>query len=253
MKTVEERLKDEQDFHNQIFEDQTRSKVGRFYSINESIHKAYERFVFSNPSNKTYLEYGCGMAEGDRLERLSKKGAQCHGIDISDFAINELTKRAKAENLDISYKVMNAEEMTYKNANFDVIYGTGILHHLDLDKAYSSISKKLKPNGTAIFIEPLGHNPLINGFRNKTPDIRTEDEHPMLMRDFKDAQKYFGNIELEHYYLTTLGLPILFGNNSPKFLVGFFNGLDKIIFKVFPFMRKHSWQVLLKMSNPKEG
>ncbi|RNC92268.1 MAG: class I SAM-dependent methyltransferase [Allomuricauda sp.] len=251
MKAVEERLRDEQDFHNQIFEEQTRDKVGRFYAINKSIHESYEDFILSHPQSKTYLEYGCGMGKGDRLEELAKQGANCHGIDISDYAINQLSGEAQEKKLNIDYQVMNAEEMTFKDDYFDVIFGTGILHHLDLEKAYKSISEKLKPDGTAIFIEPLGHNPIINGFRNKTPEIRTEDEHPLLMKDLKQAESYFENIEVKHFYLTTLALPLVFKKNIPNGLLKFFNGVDGILFKILPFLRKHSWQVLLKFSGSK--
>ena len=251
-KTVEKRLEDEQKFHNEIFESDKRStEVGRFYAINDAIHEAYEDVIFNSPKGKTFLEYGCGMAKGGRLTRLVRQGGVGHGIDISDYAIDFLNKEADEEGLEIDYQVMNAEEMTFPNDYFDIIYGTGILHHLDLDKSYSSISEKLKPQGTAVFIEPLGHNPLINGFRNKTPDIRTEDEHPLLMKDFKLAKKYFGDVDVQYFYLTTLAVPILFKKNPPKFLIKFFNGLDRVIFGTLPFLRKHAWQVVVKFSNPK--
>ena len=250
-KTVEKRLADEQEFHNQIFETDLRSKeVGRFYAINGLIHKAYDSFIFKSPRDKVFLEYGCGMAKGGRLTRLVKLGGEAHGIDISDYAIDFLNKEAKEEGLSIDYQVMNAEAMTFNDNSFDLIYGTGILHHLDLDKAYESIAKKLKKEGTAIFIEPLGHNPLINGFRNKTPDIRTDDEHPLLMPDFKLAKKYFNRVDIQYFYLTTLAVPIIFKQKQPNFLINFFNGVDKVLFAVFPFLRKQAWQVIVKFSEP---
>lgn len=251
MKTVEKRLEDEQKFHNEIFEsDKRSSEVGRFYAINDAIHDAYENFIFNAPEDKVFLEYGCGMAKGGRSVRLAKRGATVHGIDISDYAIEFLSKEAEEEKLDIDYQVMNAEDMTFADDYFDVIYGTGILHHLDLNKSFSNIAQKLKDNGTAIFIEPLGHNPLINGFRDKTPDIRTEDEHPLLMPDFKLAKKYFNKVDVQYFYLTTLGVPILFKKKQPKFLINFCNGLDKVIFTLLPFMKKHAWQVVVKFSSP---
>jgi len=251
MKTVEKRLEDEQKFHNEIFETNKRTgEVGRFYAINDAIHQAYEGFIFEKPKGKIFLEYGCGMAKGGRLTKLVKLGATGHGIDISDYAIDFLNKEAKEEGLAIDYQVMNAEAMTFKNNYFDVIYGTGILHHLDLEKSFESIGEKLKKEGTAIFIEPLGHNPLINGFRNKTPDIRTEDEHPLLMPDFKLAKKYFNKVDVQYFYLTTLGVPILFKKSQPKFLINFCNRLDRVLFTLLPFLRKHAWQVVVKFSDP---
>jgi SAM-dependent methyltransferase len=251
-KTIEQRLEDEQKFHNEIFEtDQRTEKVGRFYAINDAIHAAYEGFIFDNPKDKVFLEYGCGMAKGGRSVRLAKRGAKVHGIDISDYAIEFLSKEAQEEGLEIDYQVMNAEDMTFDDDYFDVIYGTGILHHLNLDNSYGNLAQKLKQEGTAIFIEPLGHNPLINGFRNKTPDIRTDDEHPLLMRDFKLAKRYFKKVDVQYFYLTTLAVPILFKKNQPKFLIKFCNAIDKAIFFIMPFMRKHAWQVVVKFSAPK--
>jgi len=251
MKTVEKRLEDEQKFHNEIFESDKRTQeIGRFYAINDAIHDAYEGFIFNNPKDKVFLEYGCGMAKGGRSVRLAKQGAKVHGIDISDYAVEFLTKEAAEEGLEIDYQVMNAEDMTFEDDYFDVIYGTGILHHLDLNNSYGNIAEKLKDDGTAIFIEPLGHNPLINGFRKKTPDIRTDDEHPLLMQDFKLAKKYFKKVEVKYFYLTTLAVPILFKKNQPKFLINFCNAVDKAIFAILPFMRKHAWQVVVKFSSP---
>lgn len=252
MKTVEKRLEDEQKFHNEIFESNKRTEeVGRFYAITDKIHRDYEAEIFDHPNGKVVLEYGCGMAKGNRVVRLAKQGADVHGIDISDYAINHLSEEAKTQGLSIDYRVMNAEEMTYPDDMFDTIYGSGILHHLDLDKAYSSIADKLKPTGKAVFIEPLGHNPLINGFRNKTPDIRTEDEHPLMKDDFKLATTYFRKIDIKYYYLSTLAAPLIFGKKPPKSLVSFFDGVDKLIFSVLPFMRKYAWQVLVVFSEPR--
>lgn len=38
------------------------------------------------------------------------------------------------------------------------------------------------------FSEPLGHNPIINWYRNRTPEMRTEDEHPLLIKDIEFAK-----------------------------------------------------------------
>jgi ubiquinone/menaquinone biosynthesis C-methylase UbiE len=75
------------------------------------------------------------------------------------------------------FDVMNAEELEFEDAAFDVIFGSGIIHHLDVPRAYSELARVLAPGGSAVFVEPLGHNPLIRVFRNRTPELRTPDEH----------------------------------------------------------------------------
>ncbi|MGE0770175.1 MAG: class I SAM-dependent methyltransferase [Cyclobacteriaceae bacterium] len=248
-KSSEKRIADEREFHDEIFSSQARRSVGKFYSINEAIEAAYDREIFDSPMNKTVLEYGCGM--GTKLIDLDKLGARTYGIDISEYAIHELRQLALKKSSKATYQVMNAEDLQFDDRTFDIIYGSGILHHLDLAKAFETIGKKLKDTGKAVFIEPLGHNPLINGFRKKTPTIRTEDEHPLLMNDLKDAGKFFGRITVKYYYLSTLALPLIFGHRSPSLLIKTFNGIDRLIFGLIPVLRKHAWQVLIKLEAPR--
>ncbi len=250
MKSTSQRLKDEQDFHNTIFESHERKKVKNYYAINTAIRRDFEATIVENSRGKTILEYGCGI--GDMLFNLARGGAVVHGIDISNYAIEKLASQARREELSIDYQVMNAEDMTFRDHSFDLIYGTGILHHLDLNKALASLSKKLKADGTAVFIEPLGHNPIINRFRDKTPELRTEDEHPLLMSDFEIAKQYFDKVTVDHYYLSSLALPVLFKRGIPNGLIRFFDGVDRMLFSVLPFTRKYSWQVLIRLAEPKK-
>jgi len=239
----EERIENEKAFHNKIFENKSREKVGRYYAITKSIHDDFDKIIYSNPKVRV-LEYGCGM--GESLAKFASSGADAHGIDISDFAINELQEKADSNNLNIKYQVMNAEDLQYEDKYFDLIFGTGILHHLDLEKSFKTISEKLNKNGKAIFIEPLGHNFFINKYRNKTPDIRTVDEHPLLMNDLQSAKEYFDEIVVKHYYLTSLAIPIFFKKDAPKILIKSLDILDSMIFTVLPFMKRYSWQVLIE-------
>ena len=62
----------------------------------------------------------------------------------------------------------------------------------------------LQPGGHAIFIEPLGHNPFINLYRKFTPTIRSEDEHPLLVKDLEMIKNLFPKVEVRYYYLASL-------------------------------------------------
>ena len=249
MKSIEQRLKDEQNFHDEIFESGARESVGKFYAINEIIENDYYAKVFQHIDGDNILEYGCGM--GDKLFQLSEKGAKCYGIDISEYAIKTLSEKAIERGLEINYQVMNAEDLQFETGHFDLVYGSGILHHLDLKKSFSTIANVLDENGSALFIEPLGHNFLINRFRNKTPALRTEDEHPLMMEDLKMAKRYFHVVKVKHYFLSTLALPLLF-KKPPKFLISITNTFDRFLF-LFPFIRKQSWQVIMELKKPKRN
>lgn len=80
----------------------------------------------------------------------ARKGAIVHGIDIADEAIKRLQAAIERENLSHIAKatLMDAEDLTLQDKSFDVICCTGVLHHLDIDKAAASWSRKLKPEGS---------------------------------------------------------------------------------------------------------
>ena len=81
--------------------------------------------------NKDVLDYGCGV--GSITEKvINFEPRSISGIDISDRSISIAQKRSKELNLNIKYQVQNCEETTLSSDSFDVIYGSGILHHLDL-------------------------------------------------------------------------------------------------------------------------
>jgi SAM-dependent methyltransferase len=88
------------------------------------------------------------------------RDASITAIDISDVAVQESAEVARSNGLVGTYLRMNAEATTFPDNSFDLICGSSILHHLTLDKACAEIRHILRADGCAVFIEPLGHNPL---------------------------------------------------------------------------------------------
>ncbi len=106
------------------------------------------------------------------------------------------------------------------------------VHHLDLNTAYSELSRVLKPDGKLLFKEPLGHNILINLFRRITRNLRTEDEHPFLMKDISLLDKYFDSKKFTYFFLTSL-LAVIFRNKkSFKKISYLLNKIDKKLFRL---------------------
>jgi SAM-dependent methyltransferase len=144
---------------------------------------------------------------------------------------------------------MNAESLDFTDDSFDVVCGTGILHHLDIGRAMSEVARILHKDGRAVFIEPLGHNFFINAYRRLTPRFRTEDEHPLLIKDLKMLSTYFGHVDIAYYYFFSI-LIIPFRNwKLFTLLSSMAEGLDRLIFRV-PFMRRFAWQVLIELDQP---
>ena len=141
----------------------------------------YEQAIRSRSRGARVLEYGCGPSAF--VSALVDDAGELVGIDISDVAVMQATERAAREGRTARYQVMDAESLDFPDGSFDLVCSAAVLHHLDLRKAFREISRTLRPDGHAIFMEPLGHNPLINWYRRATPDLRTPDEHPLLMCD----------------------------------------------------------------------
>jgi ubiquinone/menaquinone biosynthesis C-methylase UbiE len=243
------RIQREQDFHDHRFSDPSLrdKKVDRFYRIADSIKQSYEHHILKSCRNMEVVEYGCGT--GSYAFLIAKSEAKMvTGIDISSIAINQaLTQGEQQSNL--SFRVMDAESLEFPCNSVDLICGTGILHHLDLDKAMLSISQVLRPQGHAVFVEPLGHNLLINAYRNLTPEIRSEDEHPLLKKDLLSFKKSFNKVEIQYFYLTTLTASLLSDLPGLKVLVAILEFVDRQLFKI-PGLRWQAWQVLIKLSEP---
>ncbi|MEO0296764.1 MAG: class I SAM-dependent methyltransferase [candidate division WOR-3 bacterium] len=100
------------------------------------------------------------------------------GIDIDQNALIE-AKRLLSNKENLYLVLMDAENMAFKSRSFDLICGVAILHHISLNKALPEISRVLNNDGLALFIEPLGHNPILNLFRKLTPKLREKKEHPL--------------------------------------------------------------------------
>jgi ubiquinone/menaquinone biosynthesis C-methylase UbiE len=111
---------------------------------------------FITPEMKV-LEIGCGT--GYFSQELIKTKAQIISIDISTDLLNVAKQNINSSN--ITFLVDNAYSMSFKNSLFDCVVGSSILHHLDIDKAFSEIYRVLKPNGKLFFTEPNMLNPQI--------------------------------------------------------------------------------------------
>ncbi len=252
MTTSDKRIEREKQFHDHRYSDdsQRKQQVGRFYSITGSITKAYHQKLLDNSQNCRVIEYGCGR--GSYAFKIAKNQTKLvTGIDISPVALQVAQQQAVAENLDdkIEFKIMNAENLEFAESSYDLICGSGILHHLDLNLAIESIVRTLKPEGKAIFLEPLGHNFLINTYRRLTPNIRSEDEHPLLAKDLKAIERDFKRSKISYFYLTSLAASLIAGKPGFKTLLRFCQLLDSILLKL-PVIKQQAWMVLIELEQP---
>jgi ubiquinone/menaquinone biosynthesis C-methylase UbiE len=243
------RLEAEREFHNRKFgETHEHGGSDAIYELPRVAYRYFESEVQPRAAGARALEYGCG--DSSYAVKLSQWGARVTAIDISDEAIEETRKRlAEFGFLNQTDLIrMNAEELDFPDESFDLVIGRAILHHLDLERAYAAIARVLRPGGAAIFLEPLAHNPLINLYRRLTPHLRTEDEHPLTMRDLKAASRHFDDVKLRYFTFLSMGaLPLA---KAPRLFQGAVNGLDKAdraLFRAIPAAGRWAWTAAMVM------
>jgi hypothetical protein len=103
-----------------------------------------------------------------------------------------------------------------------------------------------------LFWEPLGHNPLINGYRTATPDARTPDEHPLLKPDFDLAKQYCSEIKTTFYGLTTLATVPVRETPLGDALLKLTAGIDRALFSL-PGLKWQAWHCIMEMRGPRRG
>ena len=157
-KLSDERLDREASFHDQRFEDdQARASAGKFYAVTTTSKSFYHDLIrtAAKPGSRV-LEYGCG-AGGLSLELVSPD-REIHAIDLSRTGLRAARRQfgSQRPGRHLSHVAMNAERLGYADRQFDVVFGSGILHHLDFRGGIREVARVLKPTGQAIFFEPLG-------------------------------------------------------------------------------------------------
>ncbi len=244
------RKRREQEFHDQRFgaDKDPRQSLGTAYRLMLAANLRYHKTIEEYGHRGRVLEYGCG--QGENALTFARRGIAVNGIDLSPMGVAHARAEAVKVGLGTTFQVMDAENLAFAANTFDVVCGKGILHHLDLTKALAEIGRVLTPQGRAVFIEPLGSNPLINWYRRRTPQARTPDETPLLPADLDKVRSSFGHAEFTFYNLSTLlAVPIPSGKTFDRVL-GWCDRFDAWLFQTLPWLTRHAWMVLMDLRHP---
>jgi len=251
------KLKYEKDYHDWWYSkgislcDWSKSIFSRMTPFNRYHNNYFYKLVLSLSTDAKYiLDYGCG--DGSESLIFQKKSYQVLGFDISESGIRKAYIKIKENKIkNISFSVMDCENLSFKDNVFDIIFGRGILHHIDIKKAFKEIIRVLKPNGYVVFLEPLGINPLFKYLRKLLPSIETKGEHPLVIDDFKLFRSLFINSTFKFFHLFSILSSILYKFN---FYIKLFNKLHMIEEKIFlkiTHLGFLAWTCLIILKNPK--
>jgi SAM-dependent methyltransferase len=100
--------------------------------------------------NKLVLECGCGTGQWSHF--LSLNNNHVLGIDLSISSLKLAVEHKLRNDVPRSAFIqMNIFELGVKDASFDVVISSGVLHHTkDARRAFASIVRKVKPGGIVV-------------------------------------------------------------------------------------------------------
>jgi len=197
---------------------------------------------FGNLEGKRLLELGCGA--GKMAVLLAKSGAEVTAFDLSPVSAQTARELAALNNTTIDLTVASGENLPFANGSFDIIFGKSILHHLIIDLGRHDIYSVLKKGGRAVFVEPLGMNPVLTFVRKYVPYRHKHPvgvDQPLTYKDIQAWTKEFRSVKIREVELLSM-VERAFGWDT-KFIL--LRKLDKFLLKYIPFLRRFCRYVVI--------
>ena len=140
------------------YSDKTKKDFLAYYKNAEFFYRNNLKFPPEMFKGKKLIDFGAGT--GENTVYLAKWGADCTLVEMNDTA-QAISKDVFKKYLDNfnSHKFINSSIFDFDDKNlynsFDIVHCRGVLSHTaDKEKAFSIISKYLKPGGYLIFGDP---------------------------------------------------------------------------------------------------
>ena len=249
---IAEHWRKESEFHDRMAAKDVREAAFRTYGLsNGSIQ--YARNLLGDLTGRIVLDLGCG--DGKKTLPLLQEGVRVLACDISyrmaTMALAYLKTAANEKGARLSCLQIAAEQMGIKSGAVDLVFGVSILHHLNIPLGLEEIHRILKPDGRAVFVEPLAHHPLANLYRALTPKRHSETESPLPYFILKDLGKLFRRANHREFYLSSVLAAFTAYLGSKSLFDGFLHILMKIdqaLFDAFPQLRRYAWISVIELT-----
>ncbi len=257
---LEPRKQKESEFHDKMRDAAQIAAVGkdqyeeffsnhRFYRTATLSRAYFFGWVEQYSRGKTVLDFACG--DGDVALRAAAAGAQLAiGIDISDVSVHNARRAAAERGLGDRTFFLRAdcENTGLPDSSVDIVVCAGVLHHLDVTRAFPEIQRILAPGGRVMAFEALDYNPLTKLYRNRNAHQRTEWEkaHILSLREVRLARQFFDVGEIRYFHLASIG-----GVWLPR-LLPVLNAVDRVLTRI-PGVQLMSWMFTFELLSKKTG
>lgn len=251
---LEARKRQESEFHDRMRDSSRIAKVGkdqyeeffsnhRFYRTATLSRAYFFGWIERHSKGKIVLDFACG--DGDVALRAAAAGARLAiGIDISGISIDNARRAARERGMQQQTYFLrgDCENTGLPSGSVDVVLCAGVLHHLDVRKAFPEIRRILAPGGCVLAFEALAYNPLTKIYRNRNAHQRTEWEkaHILGFREVRLAQQYLKLGEVRYFHLTSI-----LGVWLPS-LLPTLDRIDRVLTRI-PGIRLMSWMFTFEL------
>lgn len=250
-KAEERQFSNENDFRDEtqkdIAEVEEKHSNLRAYGAVERSNRYMFDWIRKNSPKKVVLDFACG--EGDQtFQAAAAFAALAIGLDISDDTIRKCNakaeraaKRGEGNAQNAIFYMGDCERTELPDNSIDTMICSGMLHHLDLTQAYPEMHRILKPGGKIIAKEALNYNPVINWYRQRTPEKRTawEKDHILGLKEVRLGQKYFDLTDIRYWHMTA---PLAAYLRLPHPLLKLSDMVDNVLFERIPLLNRWAWQ-----------
>jgi ubiquinone/menaquinone biosynthesis C-methylase UbiE len=124
----------------------------QYFDEIESFRYQHEPYIqqfaeFDRWTGKDILEVGVGA--GTDFSQFVKRGANGYGVDLTEEAIANTSRRLEVYGLSAEeLRVCNAETLPFEDDKFDLVYSWGVIHHAEhMEAVFDEIYRVTKPGG----------------------------------------------------------------------------------------------------------
>ncbi len=256
---LEDRKREEAEFHDQyraghVNEQHGTSPNHRFYEAAGIVSDYRDEWIkkWAPYGPATVLDYACG----DGLLTISAASAGARlavGIDISETSVRNAAESADAAGVSDRTRFLqrDCEDTGLPTNSFSAGLCTGMLHHLDLPRAFPELARVMRPGGRVLCIEALAYNPFIQLYRNRTPHLRTdwEKRHILGMKELRLARQWFGVENVKFFLMAAPLATFLPSGPLRRGGLAIAHAIDSVATRI-PGLQLWSWQFAFELVKP---
>ena len=219
-------------------------------------YREYACSLLGDLKEKKLLDYGAG--DGWNSVCFAKAGAKVWAMDISKKSIELVKKKAVANGVAeaIIAEVRDCYDTGFPSDMFDVIYGNGILHHLAVAKAGRELNRILRPEGVAVFNEPMRESRVLDVIKavvmrlaHRKPQETTENEAPLTKKGIAPMGLYFKTFKSRQFEVVSAANALIRSKALRRLLLW----ADDLLIRCVPEFEPLGRAVVIELRRPVKG